>query len=127
MVVAVVAAACWERLLLCGTVGTGRGVAEGGAVAVTVTPCPTPFAEDPLGISWCLWLSIFATKPLEGKKQSVGVTSYLSGCSLESPEDLCRGAQVWGLVLTCPGFQRSGCVFWLLLTRACLRRPEHRA
>lgn len=81
--VVVVAVACWEWLLLCGTVGTGRGMAEGGAMTVTVTPCLTTFAKEPLegpGISWCLWVSIFAVKPLGGEKQSKEVIS--DGCSL---------------------------------------------
>lgn len=58
----------------------------------------------------------------------MGVPSYVSGSSLESPENLCNGVQVWGLVLICPGFQRSGCVFWPRLTHVFLRShsTEHR-
>lgn len=46
----------------------------------------------------------------------MGVASYLSGRFLESRKDLCKGAQVWGLVLACPGFQRP---------RAYILAPSH--
>lgn len=58
-------------------------MAEGGAMTVTMTPCLTTFAEELLGgpgISWCLWVSIFAVKPLGGEKQSKEVIS--DGCYL---------------------------------------------
>lgn len=57
----------------------GRAVAEGGAGTVTLRA--TAFAGGLLGgpgIGWCLWLSIFVAKLLEGKKRNKEV--LCDGC-----------------------------------------------